>query len=1060
MSQRDRITHPERTTQNKAISLLQNVLEYRYIGNLSESENCNIREDDLRSFLINKQHCTPQMADEAIGNLIDAAACGGYRHLYEKGLATYRLLRDGISVNQGHDKVNKPVQYIDWENPENNDFAIAEEVTVRRVTEDLCHRRPDIVVYVNGIALVVIELKRMSVSVAEAIRQNRRNQEDGEICQFFTTIQLILAGNESEGIKYGVTKTPEKFWLKWKEPTGDPCLPSKFTVTEFPNEMFRSLLQMLEPKRLLEFIHDCIIYDGGVKKAARPNQYFALKAAKERIEEHNGGIIWHSQGSGKSLTMIWLAQWIKEQKGDNRILIVTDRDELDRQIETGFKNTNLSPKRVKNGQQLIDGIKNPQSAILTTLIHKFGFGLHDATHDRIVIGDKKADRSVEEVMEIIAQALPKDFKPSGKFYVFVDECHRTQGGILHKAMRRIMGDDVMMIGFTGTPLLKANKKTSLEQFGPFIHTYKFDEAVRDGVILDLRYEARNVEQTMSAENQRKIDQMFESKTIGLTQRAKEALKTRWATLQKLYSSEERMERIVGNICEDMELLAPLVSGNGNAILVAGDVYQAYKYYDLFQQTEELRAHCCVVTSYDPASGVSIQEGHSEDSRLDEETFKHDKASEMMGDMDAVTFEQWAKKQFIDNPNDMKLIIVVDKLLTGFDAPRATFLYIDKHMEDHNLFQAICRVNRVCEDWKEFGYIIDYKDLFNEIQGAVEDYTNGKNQGALSGFADEDVKGLLKSRLEEGKKALDDAIEELHNYVMPVNEPKQVEQYFDYFVYDQQSTPADEQMAASIENANKREVFYNIVNKVINRYMAIATQMVEAGYTVEEAKEIHALVCDFSELKDAIMLRSGDMTDLKQYNAVMRKLLDRYVQAPNSEVLAKLEDFTFLDLIDPDKTTEENADEIIDGDPGGAPSAAETISANVRKYIVRKRDQNPEYYDKLSEKLNKILEEYRKKTCEYKEMLIGILRLIEELKARDGYPSCITTPLKKALYDNLDKNAELAIKIYNVLLERHTPNWRDIKVRKISLTKAIGAATGLDGDDLDKVMNIIIANDEF
>ena len=1053
------ITHRERETQDSAVHLLHSVLGYRYLGNLEEQENSNIRVEDLRRFLIEKQACTAQMADEAIVTLRDAAHCTQASELYDKGLVVYQLLRQGLSVSQGHGKVNRHIHFIDWEHVERNEFAVGEEVTVRRVTEDLRHRRPDMVVYVNGIALVVLELKRMSIPVSDAIRQNRRNQEDGEICHFFTTVQLLMAGNESQGLMYGVTKTPEKFWLKWKEPTGDPCPDSRFTVREFPNEMFRSMLQMLEPCRLLEFLHDCIIYDGGIKKAARPNQYFALKAAKKRVmEEKKGGIIWHSQGAGKSLTMVWLAQWIREQEGDNRILIVTDRDELDRQIELGFKKTAMTVKRVRSGAELVEAVAQPGSAILTTLIHKFGLGLREAD-DRVKIGDKKNDRSPEEVMELIARSLPTDFKPSGRFFVFVDECHRTQGGVLHTAMKRIMGDGVVMVGFTGTPLLKKFKRTSLEQFGSFIHTYKFDEAVRDGVILDLRYEARSVDQSISDSNKEKIDRMFEAKTIGLTDRAREALKNRWATLQKLYSSEDRMERIVGDICEDMELLAPLVSGNGNAMLVAADVYQAYKYYELFQRTE-LRGHCAVITSYDPSVGVSISEGHSDDTRLDEETFKHDRALEMMGDMDAVTFEQYAKKKFIEEPNVMKLLIVVDKLLTGFDAPKCTFLYIDKHMEDHTLFQAICRVNRPSDEWKEFGYIIDYKDLFHEIQEAVQDYTNHSNAKAFSTFDQEDVEGLLKSRLDEGKKALDDAIEELLNYVMPVREPKKIDQYFDFFVYDQTETPADEQMAASIENGNKREEFYNLVNKLVNRYLAIATQMVDAGFSIDEARNIHSMVTDFAELRDAIMLRSGDMTDLKQYNAMMRKLLDRYVQAPESEVLAKLDDFTFLDLIKQDSTPEDAADELDDDGKGKDHGVAETIVANTRRYIVRKRNQNPDYFDKLSAKLNKLLEEYRNKSMEYKQMLVEIMRIIAELKSQSGYPDEINTPLKKALYDNLDKNVELALIVYDTVAHRHQPNWRELPVRTKALKNAVRSASGLVGEELEKIMTIVISNSEF
>lgn len=1062
MSRYQRITHDERETQNKAVALLRSVLKYEYLGNLSDTENANIRVDDLRKFLIEKQGCTESMADEAITKLRDAAACSQYRDLYNKGLEVYKLLRNGVSVSQGFNEVNTTVNFINWDDWSQNTFAIAEEVTVKRVTEDLKHRRPDLVVYVNGIALVVIELKKMSVSVANAIRQNRRNQEDGEICHFFTTVQLIMAGNESEGLKYGVIKTPEEFWLKWKEPTGDPCPPSRFTPEEFPNEMFRSLLQMLEPERLLEFIHDSIIYDGGIKKAARPNQYFALAAAKERIGKNKGGIIWHSQGSGKSLSMVWLAKWIQEQPGDNRILIVTDRDELDRQIETGFKNTNQSPKRIRSGRELIEAVGKPGNTVLTTLIHKFGLGLHDANEDRITISGKKAERSPENIMEAIAKALPEGFKPAGRFFVFVDECHRTQGGVLHKAMKQIMGDEVVMIGFTGTPLLKKNKLTSLEQFGSFIHSYKFDEAVKDGVILDLRYEARNVEQVLEESDKPRIDGIFESRTLGLSDKAKEALKSRWATLQKLYSSRERMERIVANICEDMILLSPLVNGYGNAMLIAGDVYQAYRYWDMFQQTPELHGKTCVVTSYDPAIGIRIDEGHSSDGHLTEEEFKHDKAQEMMGDMDAVSFEQWAKKQFIENPNDMKLLIVVDKLLTGFDAPKATFLYIDKSFtnESPTLFQAICRVNRKSESWKEFGYIIDYKDLFNEIHDAIEGYTNEKNTNALSGFDDEDVEGLLKNRFEEGRRALEDAIEELQNYVMFVREPKGVEQYFNFFCYDQAATPSDEQLAVTLENANKREGFYNLVNKLVNRYLSLATQMIEAGYTVEEANNIHQMVIDFSELRDAIMLRSGDMTDLKQYNALMRQLLDRYVKAPRSEVLAKLEDLTFLELIKDEKDAETTADELTQGDTSGEPSVAETIASNTRHYIVRKRDTNPDYFDKLSEKLNKLLEDYRNKSIAYREMLVQLIMIASQMQNRSTYPEGIDTDLKKALYDNLGNDIELTLAVYEALEYNAQEDWRNLPARRKRLMQAVKRAGNFDDEALNHIMGIISANDEF
>lgn len=1060
-----RIIKPERDTQNRAIELLLSVLpKYRYLGNLEKVENSNIREDELHKFLTSQQGCTTLQADEAIRSLRQAAACNSYTSLFDKSLATYKLLRDGDKISQGYGKTNKQVQYIDWKNPLNNDFAIAEEVTVRRVTEDLKHRRPDIVVYVNGIALVVLELKKTSVSVADAIRQNRRNQEDGEICQFFTTTQLLLAGNESEGIKYGVIKTPEEFWLKWKEPTGEPCEPSQFSQVDYPNEMMRSLLQMLEPHRMLEFIHDCIIFDGGIKKAARPNQYFALAAAKKRFKKKEGGIIWHTQGSGKSLTMIWLAQWIKEQGNDARIVIVTDRDELDKQIENGFKDTGEQPFRVKSGDQLVKTLNKSEHSIICTLIHKFGVGLHDEVDDKIVIGNKKSKISVEEAMEKVASALPSDFSPKGKIVVFVDECHRTQGGILHKAMRKIMGDDVMIIGFTGTPLLKKNKLTSMEQFGSFIHTYKFDEAVADHVILDLRYEPRNVEQKIEEDDKARIDRIFDAKTMNMTPRAKEALKKKWATLQNIYSSDERIKRIVRDICEDMILLPPLAKGYGNAMLVAGDIYQAYKYWQCFEGTD-LKGKTAVVSSYDPQMGVSITQGHSSDAD-DKDSFIYKMAKKMMGDKTANQFEELAKTEFVDHPANLKLIIVVDKLLTGFDAPKATYLYIDKHLEDHNLFQAICRVNRVESDRKEYGYIIDYKDLFNEIKDAVKDYTRGVyTEGAFSAYDTGDVKGLLKNRLEQGKKDLDEALERIDNICQFVKQPRGVDQFFDYFAFDQATTPVEEQQAASLENSAKREKFYYAVLTLTNRYLAIATQMTEAGYSVEASKMIHQKVTDYDELRKAIMLRSGDITDLKQYNAMMRQLLDQYVQAPKSNVLEKLEDFSFLDIIDANRSEDDpdGINTILDDENeiGGQPAAAETIASNARKYIIRKRDANPDYYDKLSEKLNKILEEMKQQTEEYKETLRKLVEIIQELHgSRKEYPSDIDTDGKKALYDNLDEDEELALRTYKAIKENAEIGFRDDRRRQRALKMAIEKEQGMPKNKIDVVMSIAKNNNEF
>ena len=397
MPQINIITKPEREVQNRVIRLLCNVHGYQYAGNLEEYENKNIREDVLKSFLVKKQGLNAIQADETVRKLKEAAYCGSASELYNSNKETYNLLSARVQVRQEPGKLSTQTSLIDWKHPERNIFEIAEEVTVKRNIEDAKHRRPDVVVYVNGIAVAVIELKRDDVSVNDAIRQNIRNQEFGEIAPFFSTVQLVMAGNGSQGLWYGVIQTPEKFYLKWKEPCGDPCPASKYNEHDYPNLLDRSMLQMLEPARLLEFIHDCIIFDAGVKKAARPNQYFALKAAQKRIEKKEGGIIWHSQGSGKSLTMAWLARWIMENvPNDPRVVVITDRDELDGQIEQLFLNVDEKPYRATSGRKLIDALNANEHKLICTLIHKFGGGTSE--WEAVSVGDKKSKRQMDEFL--------------------------------------------------------------------------------------------------------------------------------------------------------------------------------------------------------------------------------------------------------------------------------------------------------------------------------------------------------------------------------------------------------------------------------------------------------------------------------------------------------------------------------------------------------------------------------------------------------------------------------------------------------------------------------------
>ncbi|NBO46937.1 MAG: restriction endonuclease subunit R, partial [Actinobacteria bacterium] len=379
--------------------------------------------------------------------------------LYEANRRVYSLLRYGVQVKAAADQPTSTVALVDWHNPEANDFAIAEEVTLKGNQE----RRPDLVLYVNGIAIGVIELKRSRVSIGDGIRQNLSNQQPEFNEWFFATNQLVLAGNDSEGLRYGAIQTPEKYFLSWKEDEADN---SRLKLDKY-------LIKICRKDRLIELLRDFVLFDGGFKKLPRVHQYFGIKAAQKHVRERRGGIIWHTQGSGKSIMMVLLARWILANNPNARVVIVTDRDELDKQIES---------------------VSQPTPRLLCSLVHKFGV--------------RDVDDFDKYLQDLQAQPSPA----VGELFVFVDECHRTQSGRLHRIMKALLPDAVF-IGFTGTPLLKKDKATSFEVFGGYFHTYKFSEAVEDKVVLDLVYEARDIDQRLSS--QERVDQWFETKTATL-----------------------------------------------------------------------------------------------------------------------------------------------------------------------------------------------------------------------------------------------------------------------------------------------------------------------------------------------------------------------------------------------------------------------------------------------------------------------------------------------------------------------------------------------------------------
>jgi len=914
----------ERITQNRVVELFQDQLGYRYLGNWEDREdNSNIEENILRQYLIKKGY-SKTLIDKAIRELTRAAT-NQSKSLYDINKEVYALLRYGVNVKEDVGENTRTVKLIDWDNPLKNDFAIAEEVTIKGKN----NKRPDVVLYANGIVLGVLELKRSTVSVSEGIRQNLDNQKPAFIRPFFATIQLIMAGNDSEGIRYGVIDTFEKYYLKWKE------------ESDIENTLDRHITQLCQKERFLELLHDFIVYDMGTKKICRHNQYFAVKASRESLRRREGGIIWHSQGSGKSLIMVWLARWIRENINDARVLIITDRDDLDKQIERVFKGVSEGIVRTRRGKDLIEKLNAATPSLLCSLIHKFA---------------NKEEADYDSYIDELKRSLPGDFRAKGDIYVFVDECHRTQSGKLHDAMKLIL-PSAPFIGFTGTPLLKKDKKKSIEVFGKYIDTYKFDEAVKDKVVLDLRYEARNVDQNITS--QAKIDQWFDAKTSGLTDYAKTELKKKWGTLKRVLSSQSRLEKIVADILLDMEMKDRLQSGAGNALLVSGSIYQACKYYELFQNSGFKK--CAIITSYTPSIDDMKGESTGEDT-LTDKLKKYEVYQKMLDGKDPEKFGDEVKKKFVDEPAQMKLLIVVDKLLAGFDAPPATYLYIDKSMHDHGLFQAICRVNRLDSDDKEYGYIIDYKDLFKSLEKAIDDYTSG----AFDAYEHEDVKGLLTDRLAAGKEQLDTALEQIKALCEPVAPPKDIEDYRHYFCGNTENK--DELK----ETEPKRLALYKHTVALIRAYADIANEMRKAGYTPEEIEQIKKDVKHYEDVRSGIKITSGDYIDLKAYEPDMRYLIDTYISAEESVTVSAFDDLTLIDLI-----VERGADAINalpKGIAGNEEAVAETIENNMRRLIIDEMPTNPKYYEKMSTLLDELIKERKEDAKSYKEYLAKIVEL--------------------------------------------------------------------------------------
>jgi type I restriction enzyme, R subunit len=1002
-------TRTEKETQKRIVKLFTDEhyplnLGYRFLGNWSQrADNRYIEPKYLQENLQKRGYSQRHIA--AALDKITAASAIHDSSLYDANMRVYQLLRYGAPIKTEIEKKHETVHFIDWKNINNNDFAIAEEVTLFHG----CNRRPDLAIYLNGIAIALIELKRGSCDLGNAIRQLISNQDPIFNQAFFSTIQLLFAGNDSQGLRYGTVETPEKFFTEWKEKILDHELSIPGIFLDKP------LATLCEKARLLEFIHDFIIFDAKQKKVPRMQQFLAVKAAQVRIDAGQGGVIWHAQGSGKSIVMALLTQWLMEHKPDRRILLITDRDDLDKQIENVMKNTGIISKespesRIISRAEFLEKLAATTPRILCALIHKFD-----------------PDFTIP---------CPKIY---GKFFVLVDECHRTQSGYFHQQMKRWL-KEAIFIGFTATPLFCADAKDTREIFGTNIHTYKFQQAVDDHVILDLKYEARDVPEYIKS--QEDINQHFDALTAHLNLNFQAAIKKRWATSKKLASALGRKERIVNNISLDFFLRPRLYNNIGNAMLVADSIYDACHYYELFQQTE-LAEHCALVTSFQPNRTVIATAPRGGD-----EWYKYTVYTNhiLKNGKNADRYEEEAKKSFIETPQKLKLLIVVDKLLTGFDAPPCTYIYLDSVLRKHNLFQAICRTNRLDSDDKDYGYIIDYKQQFHELQKSMTVYASDDLVMDKDG---DDGNIHLKDSREETKTQLDTIRETLHYLCEPVPLPRQIEQYLHYFCGHADGS------TTLTETEPRRIAFYKATAALLRTYANIAPELDQLGYSQHDRIALKKEVEFYIHTRANIKNHSAEKFDIKPYEADMRHLINQHIAADVTIALSNPDDLPLTESIVKigiDNTIRQSINPT--GNHLSNKLTVEIIMNHVHQAIIKHKYSNPKLYKTLSAEFQSLLDQQKNQTECFEKSLKDIEVFSNKIFSpnTDNYPTFIKGKKEiQLLFDNLSdiqtnnqfqcptdhlEKARLATRLYEIIVEQSVANWKNHNARESRILNAI------------------------
>jgi len=867
------------------------------------------------------------------------AAITALKNVPDEGLVQtnekiYDLLTLGKSFTESiaGDQKAFTLRYIDWENLSNNIFHFSDELTVEGIKKTC---RPDIVLFVNGIPFGVLENKRRdkNESIENSISQHRRNQQkDIGIPRLFHYAQLLLAVQPNE-VKYGVTDTKPKFWSVWKEDNEkqvQKLLKSKTNNTtseeRLPTEQDRSILALCEPSRLMDLVYKYIVYDGPEKKIARYQQYFAVQESLKRIKQSDkngvrkGGVIWHTQGSGKSLTMVMLSKCIALDKSieDSRVIIVTDRINLDKQIYNTFHHCGKNVKKAKSGSDLIELLKDKGNENITTVLDKFQTALKR-----------------------------QDFKDeSANLFVLVDESHRSQYGPSHAKMRKLL-PYACYIGFTGTPLLKDEKNTA-NKFGGFIHKYTIDQAVKDGAVLPLLYEGRAAKLSV---NKEQIDKGFDRLSAPLSEEAQKDLKKKFARFNKIYESTQVIEEIAYDISQHY---TNNWQGTGfKAQLAVPKIETAIRYQKYFEtQTDPaLKINTRVV--FTPPDNRQATDDDWEDASNEAKLYwkriieKH---------KDQEQYEDDVITRFENADREVEIIIVVSKLLTGFDAPCNTVLYLAKPLFEHNLLQAIARVNRLSEG-KEFGYIIDYVGVLGKLDEALTNYS------ALEAFDEDDLKGAVQDVKEEIRKI-----------------PGMLDSVWDVFKEVRNKKDLEE-LERHLSPKDLRDDFYARLSNFMRAMQSgLSSDEFYKEFSDLEIEEFKKALKLFQRMRNSVQLRYAEIVSYKEYEPRVRKLLDTYVEAHEIQYLTPQ-----VNIFDQGMVHE--ALEEYGKTPA---SKADTIAHLLKKVINENLEKDEAYYKKFSELIEETIKAFHEGRIDEKEYLEKVLKTQDDFKSghQEGIPDAV------------------------------------------------------------------------